>query len=86
MHRRENLDANIYKVIDFINLYSKDHSDIGFIFQQYNLLPCLNALENIAIPLLAAGMKEARAYKECLKILEKIDIINHNTIDKKKKG
>jgi UDP-N-acetylglucosamine 2-epimerase (non-hydrolysing) len=36
MHRRENLDANIYKVIDFINLYSKDHSDIGFIFQVHS--------------------------------------------------
>ena len=32
-------------------------ANIGFIFQQYNLLPALTAAENAAIPLVAAGMQ-----------------------------
>ena len=34
-------------------------SNIGFIFQQYNLLPALTAAENAAIPLLVAGWQRA---------------------------
>jgi putative ABC transport system ATP-binding protein len=33
--------------------------NIGFIFQQYNLLPTLTAAENAAVPLIAAGVKRA---------------------------
>ena len=34
---------------------------IGFVFQQFNLLPALNALENIAVPLLIAGVRRRKA-------------------------
>src|SRR5512146_1827815 len=32
---------------------------IGFVFQQFNLLPSLTALENVAVPLLLAGVGRA---------------------------
>ncbi|MFN9341801.1 MAG: ATP-binding cassette domain-containing protein, partial [Planctomycetota bacterium] len=35
--------------------------NIGFVFQQYNLLPTLNAAENAAVPLLIAGEYRATA-------------------------
>ena len=35
--------------------------NIGFVFQQYNLLPALTAAENAAVPLLIAGWTEAKA-------------------------
>src|SRR5438874_12959476 len=35
--------------------------EIGFVFQQYNLLPALTAAENAAVPLLIAGWPRAKA-------------------------
>lgn len=46
--------------------------NIGFIFQQYNLLPALTAAENASIPLLAAGVSSAIATDKARKILEQI--------------
>ena len=45
---------------------------IGFIFQQYNLLPKLNLLENVELPLLYAGVpaqeRKERAFKSLAKV------------------
>jgi putative ABC transport system ATP-binding protein len=35
---------------------------IGFVFQSYNLIPTLNALENITLPMALAGRKPDRAW------------------------
>ena len=45
---------------------------IGFIFQQYNLLPALTAAENAAIPLIAAGMEFHQATRQAAALLETI--------------
>ena len=50
---------------------------VGFIFQQYNLLPALTAAENAAIPLVAAGMPMARAAGSAAAILERIGMGAH---------
>ena len=52
-------------------------SNVGFIFQQYNLLPALTAAENAAIPLVAAGMPMARAAGSASAILERIGMGAH---------
>ena len=46
--------------------------NIGFIFQQYNLLPALTAAENAAVPLLAAGLNYTDALERARTVLERI--------------
>jgi len=52
----------------------------GFVFQSWNLLPTLNALENVAFPLLLAGVARAERNQRALDLLEKVglaDRANH---------
>src|SRR5712691_8403480 len=43
--------------------------NLGFVFQQYNLLPALTAAENGAVPLLAAGIPRRKAVEEAKRLL-----------------
>lgn len=47
---------------------------IGFIFQQYNLLPKQNLLENVELPLLYAGVKPAERKRRALESLERVGV------------
>ena len=47
---------------------------IGFVFQQYNLLPALNAMENAAIPLLIAGWRRSHAVEKAAAMLAKVGL------------
>ena len=51
--------------------------NIGFIFQQYNLLPALTAAENAALPLIAAGVPDAVAVNKARGILNRIGMEGH---------
>jgi putative ABC transport system ATP-binding protein len=48
--------------------------NIGFIFQQYNLLPTLTAAENAAVPLIAAGMRRPEAVERGAAVLERLGL------------
>lgn len=47
---------------------------LGFIFQQYNLIPKLTVLENVALPLLYAGMKESEQRERALASLDRVGL------------
>ncbi len=47
---------------------------IGFIFQQYNLLPKLNLLENVELPLQYAGIGAAERKERAMKSLERVGL------------
>ena len=46
--------------------------NLGFVYQQYNLLPALTAAENAAVPLLAAGIRRREAVDLAKSVLEKL--------------
>lgn len=48
--------------------------NLGFVFQQYNLLPALNAAENAAVPLLAAGERRAVAVEKARALLTRLGL------------
>lgn len=56
-------------------LFRREH--IGFIFQQYNLLPSLTASENAAMPLYAAEVSEEEAVEKARQILNSIEMNGH---------
>ncbi len=47
---------------------------MGFIFQSYNLMPVLSAVENVELPLLVAGAKPKDARKQALWALEMVGL------------
>ena len=67
--------TDIYKLSDTA-LVKFRLATIGFIFQQYNLIPTLTAAENAAIPLIADGMKRSEAIEQGRVLLEKLNIGN----------
>ena len=46
--------------------------NLGFVYQQYNLLPALTAAENAAVPLLAAGIRRRQAVDLSKSVLQKL--------------
>ncbi len=45
---------------------------LGFVFQQYNLLPALTAAENASVPLVIAGWRKAPAVRKAAQVLSSI--------------
>lgn len=48
--------------------------EIGFVFQQFNLLPRLTAAENVALPLVYAGISKKVRHQRALEALEKVGL------------
>jgi len=67
-------------VIDGVNVSALDKEgrtkfrlkELGYVFQDYALLPELSAVENIVIPLLMQGLEREEAYKKAEDALHKI--------------
>jgi putative ABC transport system ATP-binding protein len=48
--------------------------EIGFVFQQFNLLPRLTAVENVALPLIYAGINKKERTERAMEALKKVDL------------
>ena len=47
---------------------------LGFIFQQYNLIPKLTVLENVELPLLSAGVPGQERRERAIRALERVGL------------
>jgi putative ABC transport system ATP-binding protein len=52
--------------------------EIGFVFQQFNLLPRLSAAENVALPLVYAGIAKKERLDRAMVALEKVGLADRS--------
>ena len=55
------------------------NKEIGFVFQQFNLLPRLTALENVALPLVYAGLTKKARTERAWHVLELVSLTDRGT-------
>ena len=52
--------------------------EIGFVFQQFNLLPRLTAAENVALPLVYAGIPRRQRIERAMQVLEQVSLTDRS--------
>lgn len=57
-----------------LTIFRRDH--VGFIFQFYNLISALNAVENVSLPLMAKGVSFKKAKTKAIQMLTQIGLEN----------
>ena len=67
--------------VDVSTMYDVQQAEIrnkmlGFIFQQYNLIPKLSVLENVELPLLYAGVSGGERRERALQALERVGLVD----------
>jgi putative ABC transport system ATP-binding protein len=50
--------------------------EIGFIFQQFQLLPRLTAAQNVELPLIYSGLRPGERHKKAIEMLERVGLSN----------
>ncbi|MDF2187551.1 ABC transporter ATP-binding protein [Paraflavitalea sp. CAU 1676] len=64
---------DVSKMIDD-SLAEVRNKEIGFVFQQFNLLPRLTALENVALPLVYAGIPKKQRTEMAVDVIKKVGL------------
>ncbi len=54
------------------------NKEIGFVFQQFNLLPRLTALENVALPLVYAGMGRKQRNEKAMHVMGMVSLTDRS--------
>ena len=65
--------TNVSTMIDS-ELAEVRNKEIGFVFQTFNLLPRLSALENVALPLVYAGMSKSKRLARAEEVLDQVGL------------
>lgn len=68
-------DVSTMKDNDLATIRNKE---IGFVFQQFNLLPRLTALENVALPLVYAGMGKKMRNEKAMHVLHMVNLVDRS--------
>jgi putative ABC transport system ATP-binding protein len=68
------LNGNDVSTMEDNDLAEIRNKEIGFVFQQFNLLPRLTALENVALPLVYAGISKKLRNEMAMEVIKKVDL------------
>jgi putative ABC transport system ATP-binding protein len=55
------------------------NKEIGFVFQQFNLLPRLSAAENVALPLIYSGVNKKERTERAMQVLKKVKLTDRSS-------
>ena len=68
---------DVSKMVDN-DLAEVRNKEIGFVFQQFNLLPRLTAAENVALPLVYAGVSKKQRMERAMAVLDKVNLADRS--------
>jgi putative ABC transport system ATP-binding protein len=68
---------DVSKMVDN-DLAEVRNKEIGFVFQQFNLLPRLSAVENVALPLVYGGMNKKTRIEKAMHVLELVSLTDRS--------
>ncbi len=71
-----NTDVSLMTDIELAAIRNKE---IGFVFQSFNLFPRLSALENVALPLVYAGINKEERLERAFKVLQAVQLDNRGS-------
>ncbi|MGN0991174.1 MAG: ABC transporter ATP-binding protein [Candidatus Ventricola sp.] len=72
IYRFDGLDITDYTENELATIRGKK---IGFVFQQFNLLPKLTAQENVELPLIYQGMSAGKRHKRSREVLDRVGLL-----------
>jgi putative ABC transport system ATP-binding protein len=72
------LNNNDVSQMEDADLAQIRNKEIGFVFQQFNLLPRLSAIDNVALPLVYAGISKKIRREMALDVLEKVGLADRS--------
>ena len=72
------LNGNDVSTMEDNALADVRNQEIGFVFQQFNLLPRLTAAENVALPLVYAGMSKKDRMEKAMQVLEMVNLTDRS--------
>ena len=72
-YRFDGLDITDYTENELATIRGKK---IGFVFQQFNLLPKLTAQENVELPLIYQGMSAHKRHKRSAEVLDRVGLLD----------
>ncbi|MBN2167842.1 MAG: ABC transporter ATP-binding protein [Actinobacteria bacterium] len=68
----DGIDTSTLSITELARIRRKK---VGFVFQEFNLLPVLNAVENVELPLQYLGVHKKDRRKMAMEALEKVDLV-----------
>jgi putative ABC transport system ATP-binding protein len=68
------LSGNDINDLDEVDLAKVRNKEIGFVFQSFQLLPRMNALQNVELPLIYSGLPASERQKRSKAILERVGL------------